>query len=358
MVTERVAVGKAFGVTGRKAVRKGCAPNHGHRRGQFPMPVTTGAPARRRIGVPVHTREQSVSAVQVLGTLCQTWPEGPSISGHLSENQGGTRIAIRTAMRTLSGLFSLVFGCAFAVAGCSGRAVEPSNASAGSGGSGASSGAGGAGASSGAGGAGASSGAGGAAAGTSPGGSAGAAGAAPHGGAGGGPNHEPAVHRASATPCDHTRPSNDPGAPMEDAGVITCHSHADCTAGENGRCGGNGHDGWHCTYDACFADSDCPTAASGGPQLCACEGGFRSDNNVCIEGNCRLDTDCGVGGFCSPSLGSCGHFTPFVGYYCHTKDDECADDSDCGADGGFGSPYCAFMPTIGHWQCASTNCVG
>jgi hypothetical protein len=140
-----------------------------------------------------------------------------------------------------------------------------------------------------------------------------------------------------------------------------CHSDAECTEGENGRCGGNGHDGYRCTYDNCFADSDCSGAASGEARVCGCEGGFRSENNVCLVGNCQLDADCGQGGYCSPSLGNCGNYAKTVGYFCHTPDDECIDDADCDAlpgAGTFGAPYCAFMPTIGHWKCSNTHCVG
>lgn len=183
----------------------------------------------------------------------------------------------------------------------------------------------------------------------------------PQGGTGGVGPHAPQSHRASATPCDHTRPSPDPGAPPVDAGFggfIACRSHAECTSGANGRCSGNGHDGWQCTYDACFSDSDCTGAVGTGTQLCECEGGFRADNNVCLGGNCRVDADCGPSGYCSPTLGDCGNYTGTTGYYCHTPSDECVGDTDCGGDGGYPNPYCAFMPTIGHWRCSTSQCVG
>jgi hypothetical protein len=248
-----------------------------------------------------------------------------------------------TNMRTFLSL-TIAFGCGLSVVvACSGKAVESTSASAGSGGSGESSGAGGSVALGGSGG-------------TAGGASAGAAGKAPNGGTGGVVNHEPVNHRATAAACDHVRATTEPNAPDIDAGYVACHSHADCTAGEDGRCVGNGHDGWSCTYDVCFTDADCPTGGDG-PQLCACEGGDRSDNNVCLPGNCRVDGDCGAAGYCSPSLGSCGNFVNFVGYFCHTKDDECSDDRDCGT-GFVGGAYCAFMPSIGHWQCSTAQCVG
>lgn len=164
--------------------------------------------------------------------------------------------------------------------------------------------------------------------------------------------HAPAAHRSAATECDHERR---PGTSPEPGGgpPATCTTDADCTDGINGRCNGNGHDGWNCTYDRCFADDEC----SGGG-VCECEGGFRSDANVCLPGDCRTDADCATG-FCSPTLGSCGDYTGTVGWFCHTCEDECVDDSDCAGDGGiFGAPYCAFDPALGHWACANSHCVG
>ena len=65
----------------------------------------------------------------------------------------------------------------------------------------------------------------------------------------------PLAHRASASACDRDRP---PGNPSEPWGPpLWCVSDADCTEGTNGRCTGNSHDGWRCTYDACFEDSEC-----------------------------------------------------------------------------------------------------
>ena len=158
--------------------------------------------------------------------------------------------------------------------------------------------------------------------------------------------------------CDHARASFDPGAPTDpDAPRVDCRAHADCTDGENGRCVGNGHDGWGCTYDSCFVDSDCAGDATTA-RICACEGGSRSDNNVCLAGNCRVDADCGSAGYCSPSFGDCGNYFGVAGYYCHTSSDECVDDADCKADGTHPMGYCAFKPTVGRWQCSNLNCVG
>ncbi|MEZ4475347.1 MAG: hypothetical protein R3F60_32040 [bacterium] len=166
------------------------------------------------------------------------------------------------------------------------------------------------------------------------------------GGAGGG-GPAPDVHRAEATPCDDERSlqSYDP-----DPQNAECQTHDDCQAGRNGRCVGNGHDGWYCTYDECLADAECDN-------VCACENGFRSDHNVCIGGNCRVDADCGPGGFCSPSLGDCGHYDKFRGYWCRTTEDTCLNDADCDtAESPNG--YCAWLPEEGHWGCSTAECVG
>ena len=157
----------------------------------------------------------------------------------------------------------------------------------------------------------------------------------------------PAVHRSVASPCDTVRATLDPMAPAGDPSV-SCTTHEECTDGINGRCGGNAHDGWYCTYDECFEDAEC------GEFVCACEGGFRADNNICLsQGNCRIDADCGDNGYCSPTLGSCGNYFGAVGYFCHTPQDECTDDADCEAPS-----YCAYNTIAGKWMCSSDQCVG
>jgi len=243
-------------------------------------------------------------------------------------------------------LLVIALGCVTSlVVGCSGRAIDSHDAAAGSGGSGEASGA-----------AGASAGASPTSAGTSPGGAAGAAGSTVQAGAGGMTLREPEKHRSEATACDPTRPSMPPNAPPDgDPNWVTCHSHAECTDGANGRCSGNGRAGYRCTYDLCFTDSDCPTAATGESQLCQCDGGY-AGNNVCLPGNCRVDADCGNSGYCSPSLGACGNYSGVVGYFCHTQEDECLDDADCSISPNAG--YCAFMPVVGRWQCSTAQCVG
>jgi hypothetical protein len=88
--------------------------------------------------------------------------------------------------------------------------------------------------------------------------------------------------------------------------------------------------------------------------VCACEGGARADNNACLSGNCRTDADCGNAGYCSPTLGPCGNYAGVTSYYCHTPQDECLDDGDCG--GALG--YCAYSDAAGHFKCSNAQCVG
>jgi hypothetical protein len=156
----------------------------------------------------------------------------------------------------------------------------------------------------------------------------------------------PAKHRATAVACPEERgPSTVPAACIDSGSPPYCLSDSQCTMGNNGRC-------QHvyplpgcffeCSYDACFTDSDCPA-----PEPCGCRASATdSAPNTCLAGSeCRVDADCGSGGYCSPSMGpysgSCG-----IAYFCHTAVDTCLDDSDC--DGGL----CRYDTTAGHWACA------
>jgi hypothetical protein len=75
-----------------------------------------------------------------------------------------------------------------------------------------------------------------------------------------------------------------------------------------------------------------------------------------MKGNCRIDTDCGEGGFCSPSTAeSCGNMSGVTGYWCHTSKDTCKNDSDCAAQQ---NGYCSYHETIGAWACSYGICAG
>ena len=159
----------------------------------------------------------------------------------------------------------------------------------------------------------------------------------------GGMGRVPVNHRVDDSQCSQP-PGNGTCSFGGSSGGGMCSSDAQCAdAGPNGRCiqfnGGVAFCG--CTYDACEHDTDC----TGGP--CACHGSPYTGGagNTCVMGNCRVDSDCGAGGYCSPtySTNGCGSLG---GYYCHTAADQCIDDSDCA---GSGLEVCAY--SSGNWQC-------
>lgn len=156
----------------------------------------------------------------------------------------------------------------------------------------------------------------------------------------------PEKHRPERIDCDMTRPSPQvvPSGNPEDQ----CAAHDDCTDGDNGRCL-QMRFGYVCTYDECFVDSDCAS------NVCQCNGGFGSDANICMrQGNCLVDADCGPGNFCSPTFGDCGSYLGTVGYYCHTEQDECVNDSDCPGAGW----YCRYDRVGERWSCSDAQCAG
>jgi hypothetical protein len=164
----------------------------------------------------------------------------------------------------------------------------------------------------------------------------------------------PLDHRAAGACCPSQRGPGPSGQPYP-SGSTTCTSDSDCTGGANGRCfpfaGLVGPGG--CSYDECFTDSNCP---SGTP--CLCRSSPSDDSaNVCVPGgNCVVDSDCGPGGYCSPSRGSCEELSP---YYCHTASDTCISDSDCPyVDGGESYvTVCAYNPQAHRWACNQLRCL-
>lgn len=136
--------------------------------------------------------------------------------------------------------------------------------------------------------------------------------------------HAPKNHRASATTC----------AVRDDAGL-----------GDGSPDGGFKDGG----STACTSDTDCPGTVCECGQDPAC---FQKNQNVCLQsGNCRIDSDCGPGGYCSYSYDGayCGHQHP-SGYFCHTASDTCADDSDCPRDE-FGPESCQISNQDTTWSC-------
>jgi hypothetical protein len=153
----------------------------------------------------------------------------------------------------------------------------------------------------------------------------------------------PANHRPDDSQCA-TVPGPGDCSFQGQGGPDVCSSDSQCTTGTNGRCIPDGPiAGCRCTYDTCSTDTDCPTG-----QLCACHGAAFSDGagNTCTPGNCRVDADCGANGYCSPSTASesCGGLQ---GYYCHTPNDACVNDSDCGSE----LQDCEWSSEDSRWEC-------
>jgi hypothetical protein len=159
----------------------------------------------------------------------------------------------------------------------------------------------------------------------------------------------PSEHRAAAAGCTAS-PAFVP--PPGDAGPVSipCSSDADCSPDGSFSSTPFCLDG-SCNHDQCLVDSECPTG-----QLCLCGtnagGGWTSHANRCVPANCRVDADCGPNEYCSPSRGYCGGVS---GYYCHTSADTCVDDvTDCACGGN----ACVYEPTVGHFLCGTSVCMG
>jgi hypothetical protein len=173
------------------------------------------------------------------------------------------------------------------------------------------------------------------------------------GGSGGRITTVPTQHRPIATACG-PRPAPPPAGTGGAANgpqppLPPCTVDADCTQGPNGKCV-TGRIGPHCTYDACFADADCGKGA-----VCLC-GTPDGASNVCLGQGCQIDADC-PNSWCSPTFSSCGLFSGVVSYACHTPQDECVNDTDCGTPTGSGG-YCMFDPMVSHWICSTSQCAG
>jgi hypothetical protein len=154
----------------------------------------------------------------------------------------------------------------------------------------------------------------------------------------------PTNHRAAGSACPSQRGSTMSPC-VNEAGVNPpgmCSKDTDCTAGTNGRCESNGPAICltRCSYDTCSSDSDCPPHVP-----CDCRASSTDPSpNSCITGsNCRVDSDCGASGYCSPSTTS---LCDLAGYFCHTAGDQCGNDTDCGT-----SDACAFNAQDQKWEC-------
>jgi hypothetical protein len=167
----------------------------------------------------------------------------------------------------------------------------------------------------------------------------------------------PSVHYATAAACSSTRGPGDinsDAAAPPDSG--TCTNDSQCTAGLNGRCMQSDCGGctpeFACSYDQCTSDTDCSADEA---CVCGIAQGTGRTANICAKSACRVDSDCGTGGYCSPSLAnqSCS-IAGYVGNFCHTPEDqctkhECVNDSDCKGEGGHS--FCAWDATSSAWEC-------
>jgi len=159
---------------------------------------------------------------------------------------------------------------------------------------------------------------------------------------------EPKVHRAKATACPKSGAEVDAHKKMAPTPGTPCSSDADCKDEKNGRCAAGGT----CAYDECYVDGDCEK-----DRICVCRQEGKYGYRCLRAGNCRVDSDCGQGEFCSPSFDNvCGPYHGVIGYFCHTSKDECRDDDECKKDFSFG--YCGYQPEVGHWACGSAMCKG
>jgi hypothetical protein len=169
----------------------------------------------------------------------------------------------------------------------------------------------------------------------------------------------PTSHRATADACSRERGPGD-ADPYDADGGLPCTKDTDCTEGDNGRCMKNPYGGvglimihTQCSYDACFADTDC-----GAGLACACglaigglEPGSSREGNACVHADCHIDADCGPGNWCSLSWASqyCASEVP-DGYFCRTPRDTCVEDTDCD-----GLNHCAYSKELGHWACVTRS---
>lgn len=149
-----------------------------------------------------------------------------------------------------------------------------------------------------------------------------------------------------ALACSETRGSV-PLAP--EATPTSCRTDDECTERRNGRCvrlsnhgpHGPSHEATMCSYDACFADSDCAPR-----EACICA--VRADTepgtgHVCAGGECAADGDCGDGRYCRRGP---------HGRYCHAPSDECMEETDCGT-----GRRCARNPSTLRYECSSMTAI-
>ena len=200
----------------------------------------------------------------------------------------------------------------------------------------------------------------------------GSTGSGGNGSGGNGSGKVPLQHRSTSASCPSQRGPR-PSC-VTTSCASTCSSDSQCIDGVNGRCfpweGLVGPGG--CSYDECFSDSNCGART---PCLCRSSSTDNSANICDVGGNCAVDSDCGPGGYCSPSMETCYSTNPeavvegrnYGGpnpYYCHTASDLCINDSDCASlDSGTATTSscptytpCAYNAQDNRWECTQLVC--
>jgi hypothetical protein len=137
--------------------------------------------------------------------------------------------------------------------------------------------------------------------------------------------------------------------PLPEGGTPACATNADCASDAGSFFTTCLHG--RCSFDQCLTDADCDAG------VCSCANDYYGGNgayhsNVCVPASCRLDSDCGAGGFCSPSPGYCGSVS---GYHCHGNADSCVDETmDCAGCGN----ACTYSPEVAAFVCNMVGCGG
>lgn len=160
--------------------------------------------------------------------------------------------------------------------------------------------------------------------------------------------------------CQAPPPQHRPEAPtcsLHESDGGACTVDTDCSGAPRGtpqfcyqgRCG----------HDQCARDSDCQSG-----YVCSCggePGGLVSGvfGNRCVPADCHVDSDCGQCGWCAPSADfTCGPTYGAASYHCQRPGTSCTSNADCGGDGGFDTPFCAFDPMTNAWACKTGYCAG
>jgi hypothetical protein len=192
----------------------------------------------------------------------------------------------------------------------------------------------------------------------------------------------PLQHRSTSTSCPSQRgPAPQfcnngvpcTSQPYPSSPYSTCSSDSQCTGGLNGCFPETMFTAGGCSYDECSTDSACGART---PCLCRSSSTDNSANVCDVGGNCAVDSDCGPGGYCSPSIETCYSTNPEAvvegsnlggpnPYYCHTASDLCINDSDCEVDAGTATgtscptyTHCAYSVQDTRWECTQLSCCG